>query len=534
MMKFLRALLTAACRFLRGHRGGATGFAAAAVVMMMLGGAALITDHVWLVGKRDLLQSAADAASVATTQRLATLPGSMTDAEIHAELLPIAERYARLNVLANTGEELEPDDVTVTLVVDRAAGVVDVRVAADLGDTLLSKWLYDYGGPGNMEARAGAEFEAVPAEVVLALDTTASMANNAYRGARNRLEVVRQAARDLVDLLSEAGGERVAVGLVPWGSMVRLDSETRQQWHREGWAVFAERRRYREPYRRLPRRGTADPLDQTIPRAARGSWQGCVGAARVEDGLADLPLRDAAMALPENRPFAEAYAPSWLFVTYQCFGASPPTDLWSQVCWDQDSADGQPGPPFRQSYFAGSELQGSCGEMSPLRPLSTDADAVGRAIDDLTVAGARTYSGLGVEWGRRMLDPAWRSVWGDPVHPVDPAAPEHRDVRKVLVLLTDGEDNVCTRSRVTDPDCQRPSRVAVSRSEACEDAKAAGIEIFVVAPMDARRERGNFARNLRACASSVDHVYINNPDAPALRQAFRDIATRVSMLRRVY
>ena len=153
-MKFPRALLTVAFRFLRGHRGGATGFAAAAVVMMLLGGGALISDHVWLVGKRDLLQSAADAASVATTQRLATLPGSMTDAEVHTELLPVAERYAQINVLANVAKELEPDDVTVVLAVDRGAGTVDVRVIADIGDTLLSKWLYDYGGPGDMEARA--------------------------------------------------------------------------------------------------------------------------------------------------------------------------------------------------------------------------------------------------------------------------------------------------------------------------------------------------------------------------------------------
>ena len=39
MMKSLRALLTVAFRFLRGHRGGATGFTTAAVVMMLLGAA---------------------------------------------------------------------------------------------------------------------------------------------------------------------------------------------------------------------------------------------------------------------------------------------------------------------------------------------------------------------------------------------------------------------------------------------------------------------------------------------------------------
>ena len=247
MAKSLRSVLAVVFRFLRGRRGGATGFAAAAVVMMLLGGGALISDHVWLVGKRDLLQSAAAAASVATTQKLATLPGSLTDAEVHAELLPVAERYARLNVLANVNQELDPDDVAVTLTVDRDAGIVEVRVSADIGDTLLSKWLYDYGGPGDMEARAGAEYEAVPAEVVLALDVTGST-RRTYGGSGTRIEAIRAAAKDLVDILQPSAANMVAVGLVPWTTMVRLGTEAREQWHLEGWAVFPAQRRYPWPY----------------------------------------------------------------------------------------------------------------------------------------------------------------------------------------------------------------------------------------------------------------------------------------------
>ena len=69
----------------------------------------------------------------------------------------MAERYARFNVLGNTSGELEPEDVEVTLDVDRAAGTVGVSVKADVADTLFAKWLYGYEGPGEVTTQAGAE-----------------------------------------------------------------------------------------------------------------------------------------------------------------------------------------------------------------------------------------------------------------------------------------------------------------------------------------------------------------------------------------
>ena len=530
MAKSLRTVLAIASRFLRGHRGGATGFAAAAVVMMLLGGGALISDHVWLVGKRDLLQSAAAAASVATTQRLATLPGSMTDAEVHAELLPVAERYARLNVLANVGMELEPDDVEVILAVDRSAGIVEVRVKADIGDTLLSKWLYDYGGPGDMEARAGAEYEAVPAEVVLALDTTISTTRR-YAGAGTRIEAIRAAAKDLVDILQPSEANMVAVGLVPWTTIVRLGADARGRWHSEGWAAFPAQRRYNWPYNtlgtapaRYPAMGNGRPSGasvQDIPESIRGTWHGCVEAARMIGGVADIPDRDDALDTPDERPFAEAYAPSRTGTSYRCFAdGTLPADYANQRCWDGDSADSS-----RQQWaiyaYTGPQLY--CDVMSPMEPLSTDRTAIDGAIDRLKARGNATHSAVGVQWARRLLAPSWREVWGGAVHPVDPSDPGRGDMRKVMVLLTDGEDNIGGGASIADV-----------RAHACADAKEDGIEIFVVAAMEPRHVGGGLARSLRACASSPGHVYINNPDAPALREAFRDIAKRVSRLRRVF
>ena len=198
----------------------------------------------------------------------------MTDAEVHAELLPVAERYARINVLANVGKELEPDDVTVVLAVDRGAGTVDVRVSADIGDTLLSKWLYDYGGPGDMEARAGAEQASSPAEVVLAIDTTTSM-NQSYGVSGSRLRAVEAAATDLVEILQPSEASSVAVAIVPWTTMVRLDRQTRRRWQTRGWAAFPDRRRYHSPHGG----NNPTPVVQDIPRNLHGTWRGCLAAA---------------------------------------------------------------------------------------------------------------------------------------------------------------------------------------------------------------------------------------------------------------
>ena len=84
--------------FLRETRAGATTLAAAAVAIMSVMGVALVSDHLWLVSKRDLLKSASSAASLAATIKLRELSGQTptpSDADIEAALQPLAERYGR-------------------------------------------------------------------------------------------------------------------------------------------------------------------------------------------------------------------------------------------------------------------------------------------------------------------------------------------------------------------------------------------------------------------------------------------------------
>ena len=266
-------------RFLRETRG-AVGYTAAAVAIMVLGGTALIGDHLWMVGKRDLLQSAADAAAIAATFELRRRPSSESDAQVEAALQPLAERYARFNVLGNTAEDLEPGDVGVTLDVDRAAGTVGVSVQADIVDTLFAKWLYDYEGPGEVTTRAGAERETTKTEVVLAMDVTTSMAlrlEGGYPGSGelSRMEIVRGAAHVLVDILDPGDQESmIAVGVVPWHINVRLNGTMRAAWERDGWAAYPSSKTYPWPYSVYPHpRPPAETW--TMPSKPEG-WKGCL------------------------------------------------------------------------------------------------------------------------------------------------------------------------------------------------------------------------------------------------------------------
>ena len=126
-------------------------------------------------------------------------------------------------------------------------------------------------------------------------------------------------------------------------------------------------------------------------------------------------------------------------------------------------------------------------------------------------------------WGQRLLTHEWQSAWGNSVHPVDPAS--YPDVRKALVLLTDGEDNF--------PDYDIGRR---HRSRACTAAKNAGIRVFVISAMASTDPR--LLSALWTCSSQADdpdgrYLFVNNATPEALEEAFRDIARQLLEFRRV-
>ena len=167
--------------------------------------------------------------------------------------------------------------------------------------------------------------------------------------------------------------------------------------------------------------------------------------------------------------------------------------------------------------------------------MNTDRAAIVGAIDGLSAVGWKTYSAHGILWGQRMLLSSWRSVWGGTVHPVDPTSAAGKGVRKVIVLLTDGHDSICGDDNVACTD----SAIGISRTDACTQAKNAGIEIFVVAAMHPNLVATEFGKSLTKCSSQSDdsdqtYAFLNNATPESLQAAFESIASQLRIVRRVH
>ena len=476
--------------FIQDTRAGATAIASALVTVMTVGGAALITDHVWLYDQRDVLKTAAEAASIAATldidRQLAKNP-RISDPDLKAALEPVAKRYVLVNLahLAPERFNVAEASLEVTLDLNRAQRTVGVTARADLGGTLFSRnlpLLGNYTGPEKVAASAGVESESTPVEVVLALDVSGSMAMDLggqnWRiglGDDSRLDIVKRAAANLVAILNPNDYNRVAVGIVPWFSVVRLDAQRAGKWADAGWAAHAGT-------------GTPPPV-----------WQGCLDKhLRIDAGTpkAPAPTPAALLELPADAPFVRTTCEEHLV---------DPAKYIKQL-------------------------------MPTLFPLSTNRADVEDSIDALTITGGGTYSSLGVLWAQRMLEPTWKSVWGGSgIHPADSSTPEHAELRKAIVLLTDGLDS---DSKLN----------GISLAHVCDMAKERDTEIFVVAAMRPSDVSGALGKGLRDCSSEADdekyypegtrrpgatYVFLNNATPEALQAAFTDIANQLRTLRKV-
>ena len=435
-------------QFLLDPRAGATGIAAAAVTVMGVGGAALISDHLWLVDQRDVLKTATDAAAVAATLEMRRLDHDLSDARIEARLLPVAERYVKLNLTHLSKDRY--DRAVATLVVrvfpNRDAGTVRVAAEADLGGTLFASRLPLFAGyvdPAAMKVESGVECATNLVEVVLAFDVTASMHENV--GGQRKIQATVAAADALVDVLwAGCGDGNVAVGVVPWDKTVRLGEEAVQRFQRRSWVDL---RAYR-----------------LAPGLRERDWAGCLedrvhtGDARVSAGLSLVLPGESGQAfraffnpntanqdgavVERARDAVRARFPALGNTSQELNDIAEALRGWGDNDW------GEPIPLMPGEREQGARARDArtgpnaqCTE-TPMLTLTSDRrrieTQIGR-LDDGMLWGGGTMAHLGVTWARRMLAPAWRGVWGGTVHPADPA--DHPEgVTKAIVLLTDGSN----------------------------------------------------------------------------------------------
>ena len=118
---------------------------------------------------------------------------------------------------------------------------------------------------------------------------------------------------------------------------------------------------------------------------------------------------------------------------------------------------------------------------------------------------------------------------------MNPDADGNAGTRKAIVLMTDGEDNRCGGR---DPTCAS-NGLGFARGVACTAAKTAGTEIIVVAAMHPDTVSEGLGTGLEACSSKADspegtYLFLDNANAESLREAFADIATQLTAVRRLH
>ena len=518
-------------RFLRDTRGGATSIAAVGVTIMTLGGGALIIDHNRMVGQRDILQSASDAASLAATLELNRLPDTASAADARTRVEGVARKYAVLNVLANAAvPDISAQDVSISFDIDHGTRIVNATVQADIAKTLVAGWLHGVSGPGTVQTVSGVESLDRTVEVVLAVDVSRSMNLDldenrvGWEDSASRMAIVKEAARALVSTLASESSEGVAFGIVPWDVKVRLNRKMREAWAAEGWAVYPRSRHYAVTYRCAPNRTcTSRAANNTLPATPPEEWAGCLDEHRVTEGHANLTPDSDWFDHPSHKAFAQGIFPPAFGRAYECMREPTPGNFAKQYCYGED-IDSVP-------HVIPGHAPQSCGNgRRPMLPLTTDRAEVDEFIDLLKPADGATYSALGLLWAQRLLTPDWKDVWGGAVHPMDNSDKVH----KAIVLLTDGEDSQCGKY---DRSCRR-SNLGYLRAPVCTAVKAAGTEIFVVAAMPRGEIKDWFGRRLTDCSSQGEgngtYVFLGHDDGESIKAAFVEIARQLRGVRRIY
>ncbi len=345
-------------------------------------------------------------------------------------------------------------------------------------------------------------------ELALVLDNTWSMSERDSSGTA-KIDALKSASRLLVNELMQRDDGKVRIGVVPYADYVNVGVHNRSQ-----------------PWVSVPADySTTSPRTcQTITserRCTRGAPRTCT---RSVDGVSET--YDCTPSTCTNEPVTPYERCTGGGVThYRWYGC-----VASRTEGVMRLNDAHPEKPYPGL------LSTSQNCLTPITPLTARRNDVLRAINGLVVnvGGYRplTYIPSGLIWGVNVLSPT------APFEEADPYHDGNRKPRKILVLMTDGENTLRydpSTGRHTTPSTsgnsgQQQLRATNNDTAAiCDYARSQNIEVFTVA----LAVSSSTARNLlQACASDSEH-YFDARDTAALRGAFSSIAASINRVRLV-
>ncbi|WP_186397228.1 pilus assembly protein [Stappia sp. TSB10GB4] len=171
-------------------------------------------------------------------------------------------------------------------------------------------------------------------------------------------------------------------------------------------------------------------------------------------------------------------------------------------------------------------------------PLSSNRSTLKTAINQLQ-AGGSTAGQVGVAWGWYMVSPNFGSIFSGQGRP---AAYDQKKVRKIVVLMTDGEynsvycDGVISSSSTAGSgslrdqiNCPPPNGDSYAQTRSlCSAMKSAGVEVYTIGFEIVNDPRATGL--MRDCATDASHAY-SATGGQELISVFEAIAKNVVRLR---
>jgi Flp pilus assembly protein TadG len=490
-------------------------FAVALVVILVVSGAAI--DLVRQHSVQSQLQAAVDAAALSA----ASNSGSDTERQTAAKAA-FAANSAGINDVT-----LDPVAVSV------AGGTISVKATGALKTSFMS-----LAGINAIPLNALAESatsDSADMEVALVVDVSGSMGN--FMGSKDRIEVLKDSAQNLLDTLSSNGSDmsHVKVGVVPFNMNVNLGAS---------YSSYVT--------------GLSNPLFSSQ------AWAGCVMERAWPESNSDT--------------YDGGTGPTGKFYAY----AAPPEP-------DQGSTGSclNPGNGSNAGYQVVDPPSGFSVQTRgpnyncvrhPIMPLSANYADIKNKISELTAeSNMGTIIAPGIAWGLRLLSPA---------EPFAEGKPYGKNTHKFLVVLTDGElttegsynvqfgcDSHVNSSTTYSFDPASTGQLGKSTGpsgpkdafsgygyildsdpfgsgtsswdsvsddlemvslDACKKVKQASgdspIEVFTIAVSDGAGPGTRVYNLLQNCATDTSHFFYAN-DATAMQAAFSSITKKISDVR---
>lgn len=541
------------------------------------------------------MQAAVDSATLASALDFSNSPNLTETARLDQATVTFNDTFLADVATAQGGYEtvtLEVERVGENGIVGTAQGQVELAFGGLFGRTELL-----------LEATSTAE--ASPPrrlEIVLALDNTTSMFRN------DRFNLMRGAAKGFVNQIydNSVGAGFTSIGVVPWATLVNINSERPGRFDTSD---AADRSPDADGSREVPNPSFEDRVQYLLaPEVEENfsqteleqafapvAWRGCVRSAPNErrsvgttviNALTDAPVPgmrwhtalvepelqsvpfsgtqiadadviNASFQLDAGRILACTQNPNGgrrnvhIDIDRACLRGNN-LDLAEACVSDPNEFDyfrlGGEVCPWQQNIFPWTRARSISGPNQncpvAMLGLSENRSQVVDKLDEMHPVTGGTHMDIGLMWGLRMLSP--QSEWTNFFGQAQPGDYDDAGVRKVMILLTDGQniapsqiegyygcteiENRATDSRGIADDCWRAPGVSTLSggaldaltADACDAiTETYGIELFTIA-VDINDNRA--LDLLEDCAGDPERAF--NIRASELESVFEAIASQ--------